>query len=255
MTIKSAGFVSGSLINSQNVLNFAYVLYLKLREKNEDRDTIKRMVAKWFVMSLLTQRYSGSPESQFDADIKQVSREGAGKILAQIEEAQLSDAFWNVQLVQDLDKASINNPFLHLFFAAQIKSGDEGFLSTDITVQSMIEHRGDIHHLFPKDFLAESGRDRGSYNQIANFVYAQSEITIRIGKKAPNVYMPEVYAQVTGGDHKYGGITDEVRLRNNLALHCIPEGFETMDINSYDDFLVQRRRLMAQKIREYYKSL
>lgn len=255
MTIKSSGFVSNNLINSQNALNFAYVLYLKLREKGEDRDQIKRTVAKWFVMSLLTQRYSSSPESQFDSDIKQISKDGALKILTDIEEAQLSDAFWKVQLVQDLDKASINNPFLHLFFAAQCKAGDEGFLSTDITVQSMIEHRGDIHHLFPKDYLSANGHDRGSYNQIANFVYAQSEINIRIGKKSPNEYMLQVNKQCIDGEAKYGGIIDKDKLSKNLEKHCIPEGFESMTVNDYEAFLEKRKQLMADKIHSYYKSL
>lgn len=144
MIIKSCGFISSDLINSKNTLNFAYILFLKLREKAINPSVIEKCVQRWFVMSLLTGRYSGSPESQFDSDIKQVSRAGAEKILQSIEEADLSDAFWNSRLVQELDKATINSPFLNLFFAAQIKAGDKGFLSTDITVSSMIEHRGDV---------------------------------------------------------------------------------------------------------------
>jgi hypothetical protein len=255
MTIKSAGFATNDLINSQNALNFAYVLYLKLREQGVDRDRIKRVVARWFVMSLLTQRYSSSPESQFDADIKQISSNGAEKILGQIEEAQLSEAFWRVQLVQDLEKASVNNPFLHLFFAAQVKAGDVGFLSTDITVQSMIEHRGDIHHLFPKDYLVQNGHDKASYNQIANFVYAQSEINIRIGKKSPREYMTEVHEQCAGGVPKYGGITTKELLAVNLTQHCIPPDFASMEAPQYEEFLTERRKLMAAKIEKYYKSL
>ncbi len=144
MIIKSCGFISSDLINSKNTLNFAYILFLKLREKAINPSVIEKCVQRWFVMSLLTGRYSGSPESQFDSDIKQVSKAGAEKILQSIEEADLSDAFWNSRLVQELDKATINSPFLNLFFAAQIKAGDKGFLSTDITVSNMIEHRGDV---------------------------------------------------------------------------------------------------------------
>lgn len=255
MAIKSSGFKSKDLINSQSAMNFAYVIYLKLREKGVDRDQIKRIVAKWFVMSILTGRYSASAESQFDFDIKQISNDGADKILHSIEEAQLSDAFWNVQLVQELDKASINNPFLNLFFAAQIKENDKGFLSSDITVESMILHRGDIHHLFPKEYLKANGRERGDYNQIANFVWAQSEINIRIGKDAPRDYMAEVIKQTQGKKLKYGGITDRDTLAENLRQSCIPAGFENMAIDDYDDFLKARRKLMADKIKEYYFSL
>lgn len=255
MAIKSSGFISNDLINSQNTLNFAYILYLKLREKNVNRDEIKRLVSRWFVMSLLTGRYSGSPESKFDFDIKQISKEGADKFLKSIEDAELSDAFWNVGLVQALDKATINSPFLNLFFAAQIKANDQGFLSTDITVSSMVSHRGDIHHLFPREYLKVSGLERGDYNQIANFVYAQSEINIKIGKKTPKEYMSEVTKQVSGGTLTYGGISNETDLAENLRQSCIPSGFEKMEVDDYERFLAERRKLMANKIKEYYYSL
>lgn len=255
MIIKSCGFTSNDLINSQNALNFAYILFLKLRENGENPSVIEKCVQRWFVMSLLTGRYSGSPESQFDFDIKQVSKDGAEKILQSIEDGQLSDAFWSAQLIQELDKASVNNPFLNLFFAAQIKAGDKGFLSTDISVGNMIEHRGDIHHLFPREYLKKSGLQRGDYNQIANFVYAQSEINIKIGKKAPKEYMAEVIKQTKGGKLKYGGIADEKALADNLRQNCIPAGFEEMELGDYEGFLKERRKLMAKKIREYYFSL
>lgn len=255
MAIKSSGFISSNLINSQNTLNFAYILFLKLREKGENRDKIKRMVAKWFVMSLLTGRYSGSPESQFDFDIKQVSKDGAEKILQSIEAADLSDAFWNSRLVQELDKAAINSPFVNLFFAAQVKANDKGFLSKDITVSNMVNFRGDIHHLFPKEYLKAKGLKRGDYNQISNFVYAQSEINIKIGKKAPKEYMSDILKQCRSGKSKYGGITDEKILKENLKQSCIPEGFFEMEIEDYQNFLKQRRQLMAKKIKDYYNSL
>lgn len=255
MIIKSCGFASNDLINSQNALNFAYILFLKLREKGENPSVIEKCVQRWFVMSLLTGRYSGSPESQFDFDIKQVSKEGAEKILQSIEDGQLSDAYWNSQLIQELDKASVNNPFLNLFFAAQIKAGDKGFLSTDITVGNMIDHRGDIHHLFPRDYLKSNGFERGDYNQIANFVYAQSETNIKVGKNPPKDYMAEVIKQTRGGKLKYGGIDDEKTLAENLKQNCIPSGFEQMEFGDYEDFLKKRRKLMAKKIKDYYLSL
>lgn len=254
MIIKSCGFISNDLINSQNALNFAYILFLKLRENEVNSNLIDKYVQRWFIMSLLTSRYSSSPESQFDFDIKQVVKNGAHNILHSIEEAQLSDAYWNAQLVQELDKASINSPYLNLYFAAQVKFNDKGFLSTDITVSNMIEHRGDIHHLFPKEYLKAKGYERGDYNQIANFVYAQSEINIKIGKKTPKEYMSDVVKQTQGGKLKYGGIDDPKTLSANLKQNSIPDGFKEMEVDDYDNFLKARRKLMANKIKEYYFS-
>jgi hypothetical protein len=66
MILRSAGFVSSSLISGQNAVNFAYILYLRGRAEKMGADDIERMVRRWFVMSLLTGRYAGNPETPFD---------------------------------------------------------------------------------------------------------------------------------------------------------------------------------------------
>ena len=47
----------------------------------------------------------------------------------------------------------------------------------------------------------------------------------------------------------------ELRLAENLKQNCIPDGFESMEIGDYQDFLQRRRELMAEKIHQYYDSL
>ena len=98
MCITSAGFKSSTLIRAQNPLNFGYILYLKMREQNESTAKIEKIVRRWYVMSILTGRYSGSPESSFDYDIKQVNIRGAEDYLKDIEQANLSEAFWMLRL-------------------------------------------------------------------------------------------------------------------------------------------------------------
>jgi hypothetical protein len=55
--------------------------------------------------------------------------------------------------------------------------------------------------------------------------------------------------------NKYGGITDIEQLRENLRVHCIPEGIENMQIEDCDEFLSARRQLMPQRIKEYFSML
>lgn len=255
MIIKSAGFVDPSLISSQTTLNFAYILYLKLKEKGCPPGKIEKFLKKWFVMSLLTGRYSGSPESTIDNDIKGIANNGVEKELKIIEDGELSRAFWDTRLVGELEKASLSNPFISLFFASQVKNNDEGFLSKDITVSSLIQHRGDIHHIFPKEYLKSNGLNRGDYNQIANFCYAQSEINIKVGKKAPRDYFEEIKKQCHGGKVKYGNIDNMKDLEINMKKHCIPDTIFNMEFKNYFGFLEERRRLMARKIEKYYQIL
>lgn len=84
MIIRSAGYVDSSMIGSVNALNFAYVLYLKLKRDLGNNPNIESWVRRWFVMSLLTGRYSGSPESRFDKDIKAVPNRPFADVLAEV---------------------------------------------------------------------------------------------------------------------------------------------------------------------------
>lgn len=255
MIIKSAGFVSSDLIRSQNVLNFAYILYLKLRSQKVNDADIEKYVRKWFVLTILTGRYSGSPESMFDFDIKNISTKSIKDYVSDVEKADLSDAFWDASLVQHLETSASSSPYFNVFLASQVKAVDKGFLSNDITVRDLIITKGDIHHVFPKDYLKLNNLKKASYNQIANYVYMQSEINIKIGSKAPVIYFKELEKQLAGGKLKYGGITDRKGLEENLKANCVPAAIASMDINDYEEFLKQRRVLMANKIKKYYLSL
>ena len=146
-------------------------------------------------------------------------------------------------------------PYLLAYKAAQVKLGDKGFLSRDITVQDLLINRSDDHHVYPSNYLKKKGLARGRYNQIANFVVAQSEINIAIGDKAPEVYFKELSEQCAGGPKKYGGITDRDEMSANLRMNCIPETFLDGDIPAYDDFLEVRRKLMAQTMRSWFEAL
>lgn len=255
MIILSAGFVDPSMVRSQNALNFAYIVYLKLRAQGVQPHDIERYVRRWFALSVLTGRYSSSPESKMDFDIRQIASRPFGEFLQAVETAELSNAFWDAGLVQSLDTSVSSSPYLNVFWAAQIKANDKGFLSRDITVNDLITHKGDIHHIFPREYLKRNGLKRGSYNQIANYVYMQSEINIKIGNQAPATYFDTLTRQCNGNGLIYGAICEMDALKTNLEMSCIPETIFGMTIEHFEDFLKERRILMARKMRDYYFSL
>ncbi len=255
MIVRSAGFIDSYMLRSQNILNFAYIVYLSLRDQHVEASEIETTVRRWLVMSILTRRYSGSAESAFDLDIRRIDEIGVSKYLADIEKAELSDAFWNSGLPQQLNTSVVSSPFFNLYLAAQVKLCDKGFLSKDITVSDLISYRGDVHHIFPKNFLKNNGLSRGKYNQVANYVMMQSEINISIKDRPPAEYFGELIRESESGNSAYGAINERRELIENFQQHCIPEGIENMQFENYEDFLEKRRELMAHKIRDYYQLL
>jgi hypothetical protein len=226
-----------------------------MRSLKIDQNVIETTVRRWFVMSILTRRYSSNPETMFDLDIRRINERGPIKHLETIEEADLSEGFWEFGLVQSLDTSVASSPFFKLFLAAQIKANDKAFLSKDITVNDIVMNRGDLHHIFPKNFLKKHGFNRGRYNQIANFAMTQTEINIQIRDREPQKYLTDVVKQANGGELRYGAINSEEALSKNLAENSIPTDLHEMTIEDYDAFLSNRRALMAAKIKNYYQSL
>ena len=189
IAMKSAGFMSRKLINSIMAVDFAYTLYLILRESKEvSVSEIKHYIQKWYVLSVLTGRYTSSPESSFYKDLKSIKEKGVVATLQAIEDATLSEAFWNVQLVQNLESTSTINPTYQVYLAAQVYFNETSLLSNNIGIKELIDLGGDVHHIFPKQYLKEQGLEKNQYNQNANYVYLDRPVNESIGKLPPYEY-------------------------------------------------------------------
>ena len=255
MILRSAGFVTSDLIGGRNAVNFAYILYLRGRADGMPAAALERLVRRWYAMSILRGRYTGSPETAFDFDIRQIEARGPASYAESVIQNELPDSFWTGMLPQLMDTSSGQSPYFLAYQAAQVKLGDKGFLSRDITVLDLLMNHCDVHHVFPKKHLKDQGLARGRYNQIANFVLAQSEINIAIGDKPPEKYFAELADQCNGGKSKYGGITDTDEMRANLRMSCVPDTMIEGKVPAYDVFLDERRKLMSQKIKTWFEAL
>ncbi len=257
LTIKSAGFTQAKMISSKNALNFAYALFIRLRAEKEMSDgEVKSIVRRWFVMSMLTGRASGSVETQFELDMRRISELGVVAYLDQIERGQLTDGFWEVELPTNMNTTSIRSPYFSVFLAAQIQKQAKGFLSKHITVGQMMEEAGDIHHLVPKNYLMKAGvTDRTQYNQIANFALTETPINIGIKDALPADYLGRVHTQIADGRLTLGEISSAEELARSFEENAVPSSLETTTAATYEDFLADRRATMSAYMRDYYSAL
>lgn len=257
MAIKGAGFVSSKQLNSQMTLDFAYTLYLMLLDDHEIPNAqIKRYVQKWFVLSTLTSRYIGSPESQMDRDMRSIGEKGFLKFLSEIEASALSETFWTVTLPQNLETSSVNSPAFNTFLAAQINQNCNSMLMNGTKIADLITISGDVHHIFPKNYLQKNGiKSKTKYNQVANYIYLDTQVNKAIRDEAPAVYFSKVKEQCQTKNVAFGNIMSDTLLKTNLAENCIPNNVDQMTFENYDEFLQKRRMLMADMIHQYYMGL
>lgn len=255
MLIQSAGFINQKLISSKTSLNVAYALYLKLRNHNRPEAEIQHLIKRWFVMSVLTGRYSGSSETIIERDCKFIDERGLEAYLHQIEQAELNDGFWTHRLVNDLNSSSSTTGAYLCYLAAQCKNNDHAFLSDSVTVNSLLQQRGDQHHLFPKNYLTQHGYKKNDYNQVANYVFIEQQTNIKLSDDAPLIYMQKVKNDIATQGMALTSIKSKEAWAQNMAANCIPFDLNTATHQDYAQFLEKRRKLMAEKIRRYYENL
>jgi hypothetical protein len=255
MILRSAGLCHKTLVGSTNVVNYAYIVYLLLREEKVAPELIEKYVRKAYVFNTLMERFAGNPEGTFDFDIKRIKEQGFIKYFQSQEETQLSDTFWNAALPMKFNTPVSSSPFYRLYLAAQCSLNDRGFLSKAISIQDMVLHRGDVHHIYPKNYLKKQGFKQNKYNQIANYALTQQEVNIKISDNEPQVYINEVINQCDTKELVYGGIDNFEELKQNFKMNCIPEYMLTGDIPEFEVFLADRQKLMAKKLKEYYDKL
>jgi hypothetical protein len=249
--LKAGKYDDASMLGAKNAINYAYAVFLRARSLGEDHAETNGLVRRLFVLSQLTGRHSGSFETTFETDIKRLKGVGdLRRLVETLEEQELPEVFWTSTLPDEFDKVQINNPYWHVFMAALKKQKRQSFLDSNLLVADMTV--GDIHHIFPKAYLAGHGYDKSQYNRIANFVYLRNDINIAISAREPREYLGTI---LEGGRACHCGISSMEQLKANLSESAIPEMLITATHEDYEEFMAERRKLMAGLVRQYYRSL
>jgi hypothetical protein len=251
--VRAAGYRSAKTISSVNALVFAYQLYLLGRtEYGVEGFKLKNAIARWLFMSLLTGRFTSSPESRMEQDLAELremtSAEQFLARLATVETATLTDDYWTKTLPLDLATSAGRSPALFGFYAAQTLLGARALFSA-MNVVDLLDPPAqgqkkalERHHLFPRQYLkgkgVESVRD---INQIANYALVEWDDNIAISDAPPSQYWP-----------KYAERFDPDTLAAMMRWHALPSDWWTL---GYDSFLAARRPLIADVIRQGYQKL
>lgn len=254
--IESTGFKYYKLINSQSSLNSAYVMYLNIRDDNSiNKIEICSYIQKWYIMSLLTGRYSSSSESMLDQDVKRIMQRGFVEYFKELENSQLNNEYWNTLLIHSLESSSSLTSAYLVYLAAQIKNSANSLFSSTITVDSIIKIKGDIHHIFPKEHLSPNGiASKEKINQLCNYAYIDTNVNIDISDDSPKEYFNYVLKNSIP-NNTFGYVKSRDEFYKNLEDNCIPKEVLNYDYKNYETFLKKRRILISKYIKEYYESL
>ena len=248
-TLIKSGFRNEKMITSRTTLIYSYMLFLiGKKDFNADTHELRDLIARWFFMTAMTGRYTSSPETQMEMDLSKLRNVKNSKefiqVLDKIIKDTLTDDFWNITLPSDLTASTARSPSLFAYFAA-LNLLDAHVLFSKMKVNELLDpairakkSALEIHHLFPKNYLSKLGiTETLDTNQIANYALLEWSDNIDISDDSPKQYMKKYSSKIT---------------KNMQYWHALPQNWEDMD---YQEFLTERRKLIAKVIRDGYKIL
>lgn len=249
--IYSAGFVNQNLISSKINFFITYSLYLigKKDYRLEDK-FLERLIKKWFIFSQLTQRYTGSPETVIEDDLKNIiNLNSIEDYFYKTFEKYLTNDFWEITLLENL-RTSSSNQFAFVTYIASLINEDLKVLFSDIKLKDylnpLIKTKKkiiELHHIYPKNYLKKLGYyNKKDINQVANLIYIEYKDNIKVfGDKEPSIIWPNLLEEF---------------YKNNIESvfysYDLPNNFWELP---YEEFLDYRRKLMAQRIRKFFESI
>jgi len=250
------GYKDEGLISSKNAVLYSYILYLIGKINfNINRRELQQIIGRWFVMISVTGRYSSSPESAFEKDLNRVKEFGKNSFgvgLEKIITDNLTNDFWEITLVGQMETSSARSPEANAFYAALNKLGSPVLFSRKLVGDlydpslKIKKKRLEKHHIYPRNYLIskygfDKNKDKAKINQIANLTFLEFEDNIEIGDANPGEYFATAKKRFANSE-----------LKEMLSHHAIPENFYNLE---YDKFLQKRRKLMAGVIRKAFKRI
>lgn len=194
-----------------------------------------RQLRRWFLLANSFSRYVGTTETTLNQDLA-VLGERAENVSGLLEQA-LRD-LRGVPRVEpsDLERAGTNSPFFPLAYLAAVRrDAEDWFKGIKIRRESFSDDQQvEYHHIFPKRHLDAMGVDRYTRDEMANLAFLSQKANRRILARRPADYLAE--------------IAD--RAPHRLEAQLVPMDRSLWELERYQDFLVARRKLLAQAMNE-----
>ena len=180
-SLMAAGFRRSNEISSQNSVMLVYALYLVGRHTyGLSHSQLRTTIARYFFMSSLTGRYTGSFETRITQDVQQFTQAANGEEyldeLRQTIDATLTADFWSITLPRDLATSAARAPGLFAYAASLCllnarvppfvpAAGVEGneqkaaVYLRDLFDPVLQPKKNPVerHHLFPRQYLESIG--------------------------------------------------------------------------------------------------
>lgn len=198
----------------------------------------ERGLRRWVLLANAKGRYSrGSSETLLDQDLK-ILRDGGGfqelldRLRTQVGRLDVTP--------EELEGRNQRSALFKTMFLAFQAAAARDWHSNLVIALSHVgnAHQLQFHHIFPKAVLKSTATTRET-DDIANLAFISGKANRKISAKEPALYFPEV--RKANGEQPF-------------ESQCIPTDPKLLTVERYKAFLVERRRLIAERLNKFLGS-
>jgi len=237
-------------VDSSDNLTTFYVLipmvvYLAKNHRHFANEDEKSRFLYWFYAAQLRGRYSGSMESALQADLNVLDQHDPASRL--VDNLLAQSGRIDVE-PKELAGKGVNSTFYNMtYIVARSLGAEDWFRGISLYSRNIGKpNRLESHHIFPKSKLYNEGGYSGNdadakktVNEIANRAFLTQKANLKTGTDLPSQYLSVVQETYPG----------------SLVAQFVPIDSEIWELERYEDFLVERRKLIAQSINDFLNNL
>ena len=213
------------------------------------------LTSKWYFYISLVSLYTGSFESTMETHLNAIKEfktfDEYKQYIDRLMSERLTNDYFAITLPgsEDLAVSGKGNASWNAYCESlNILDAHLLFSKSNLLVSKLYEpgvdgnrKSAEKHHLFPKAYLKANGYNDTMINQMANYAYIDWKDNMEILDESPAIYYPIVCK----------GKSEEEILQMEYE-NALLRGWENM---FYEESLVVRRKLMAEKIKMGYEKL
>lgn len=241
--LKQSAYISGSKDISTNNVFVPIIAYLSAHDGIFTSDH-KKQFLYWMYLALIWARYSGQTDQRLDRDVYLAinSQQPISDLINEIE-----DQRGRIEIKpDDLEGRGAAHPMYRMLYVLAKSNKAIDWANGGSLQDTMGDYYSiQSHHIFPQALLykngfdAENHLDKQKVNEIANRVFITRDTNFDISDKNPKEYLDEV-------QKKYPGA---------LQQQLIPTDNNLWTVENYDEFLAQRRKLIADAVNIFLNDL
>jgi hypothetical protein len=223
-------WTSASLIPSFNAL---IPLVVVLANGNIWSLQEKRLARRWLLLASVHGYFSGSVQTQLD------------KVLRGMQPDPSMTMLWNSTKrslrrlrADDFQTGRLSGPVMSLFLSMIRDRGAKDWQNTDSPLDGTVVGHGaalHVHHFFPRALLNKRKElKRAEINTFANYSVISASTNLDVLSEEPATYLDRIPVP-----------------EDELSKQCIPLNRDLWHVGRYNEFLAQRRKLLAEEANKF----